>query len=289
MATPTLIAFMSALAVLLCYLGILRQRQQLPDIVQSDNLIRSLDTKLKRAGIVTVSAPAVFFAGVTTMMVTFFICLFAFRNIAIAVLLTAVLPLFLSLDLDRRARKYQDRLTGVLVPFLRKITSQVRTGQNPTKAFASAAQEDKLLRWVLRDQLANLQMQAPFQDVLRDTLKVMPLRPWVQFVRSMESFSRSGGELAEILESNVDRIQSQLLLRKKLMGDVATYRGQQIIILGFAVAIPMMLYVMGKDLFGTIFTHPVGILGCIIAAGMDCFALWMTNRAIRDVETKLES
>lgn len=284
-----MIGFMGASAMFLIVMGVLRPREGLMSAANTESLIRKLDVKLKRAGIVSVSASAVLFGGMCVMAVVGMVSLFAFRSVPLSFILTVVVPAFINLDLDRRARQYQDKLHARLVPFLRKITSQVRTGQNPTKAFAVAANEDKLLSWVLREQLADLSLQAPFHEVLRSTVKVMPLRPWVQFVRSMESFAQSGGELAEILDNSVDRIQSQHNLRQTLMGDVATYRGQQMIILGFAVAIPAALYVMGKELFGTLLTTPAGILACLVAAGMDAFAVWMTNRAIRDVESKLEA
>jgi len=115
------------------------------------------------------------------------------------------------------------------------------------------------------------------------------LCPWVQFVRSMESFSRSGGELSEILDSNVSRIQSQVILRQRLMGDVSTYRAQQLIILGFALIIPAALALMSPDIFGKAFTSPSGIIVIFVALGIDAFALWLTSSAIKDVESKMEA
>jgi len=289
MNSPSLIGFLAAASVLLIYLGIMRASNKLPEVVRSESIMRSLNRKLQRAGITSITAPAMFFAGLCLMAVVLVVSLFAFRSVPISVLITAAVPLFISLDLDRRARKYQEKLAAVLVPFLRKIISQVRVGINPTQAFATAVNEDKLLSYALREQLADLKLHSPFRDVLRSTVTAIPLRPWVQFVRSVEVHSRDGGELAEILENNVGRIQSQVLMRKRLMGDAATYRGQQIIILGFAISIPAALFVMGPELFGTIATHPAGLLACVIAAGMDGLALWMTSRAINRVESKLET
>src|SRR5690606_22344386 len=99
--------------------------------------------------------------------VVFVVSLFAFGHILISVLLAAAVPLFISLDLDRRARKYQEKLSAVLVPFLRKIISQVRVGVNPTQAFATAVREDKLLSVALHEQMVDLKLHSPFRDVLR--------------------------------------------------------------------------------------------------------------------------
>jgi hypothetical protein len=73
------------------------------------------------------------------------------------------------------------------------------------------------------------------------------------------------------------------------MGDVAQYRAQQIVIIGFAIAIPGILMVTGGDTFGTIFDSIAGIIMLGVAILLDVGALWITNRAVRDVERRLEA
>jgi Flp pilus assembly protein TadB len=290
MLSPLSLSFLAGVATLLIAVGLMRPTEGLISKQSRTSWIARLDIRLKRAGLISAS-PAAVLSGLTLSMGLVFAVLFvAFNSLPLSIFAVVVMPFLLALDLDRRARKYQDKVTARLVPFLRNITAQIRTGQNPTRAFALAASDDPLLAWALRSQLANLQMQQPFQDVLRDSLHVMPLRPWVQFVRSMENFARSGGSaLAEVLENNVTRIQSQVLLRQRLMGDVATYRGQQIVILGFAFAIPGGLYLMAPTLFGSLFSSVLGYACIAIMLSLDGLAFWMTSRAIKDVESKMEA
>lgn len=290
MINPVTIGFLAGVAALFIVIGVMRPGEGIVDAKTRANWINNLDVRLKRAGLVNASPSAVLLGLIMTMALTFGVTFLAFKSLLFSIILVVVMPFLLVLDLDRRARKYQDQITGRLVPFLRSITAQIRTGQNPTRAFALAASDDPLLSWVLRTQLANLQMQQPFQDVLNDSVSVMPLRPWIQFVRSMDNFSRSGGSaLAEVLDNNVSRIQSQVLLRKRLMGDVATYRGQQIVILAFAILIPGSLYLMAPSLFSSLFTSPVGIGAILVMLLLDAVAFWMTDRAIKDVESKMEA
>lgn len=284
-----LVAFLGAVSVLLIVLGATRTRIPLGDVIEDDRLMDRLDRRMKRAGVVGITPSALLFAAVCIMVTVFAVMFLAFRNVALASFVTAILPLLMVLDLDRRARHYQAKLAGCLVPFLRRIAAQVRTGQNPTKAFAVAATEDKLLSYALREQLADLQLNAPFDEVLRDTMNSIPLRPWVQFVRSMDRSAKSGGELAEILESNVERIQSHVVLRKRLMGDVGTYRAQQLVVVGFAALIPVAMFLMGPGMFQTTFTDPRGWISVGLAVAIDIFAIWMTNQAIRDVESRMEA
>lgn len=284
------IGFLAGIATLFIVIGVMRPGEGIIDAKTRASWIGNLDVRLKRAGLVNTSPSAVLLGLIMTMALSFGVTFLAFKSLPFSIILVVVLPFLLILDLDRRARKYQEQLTGRLVPFLRSITAQIRTGQNPTRAFALAASDDPLLSWVLRKQLANLQMQQPFQEVLNDSVSVMPLRPWVQFVRSMDSFSRSGGSaLAEVLDNNVSRIQSQVLLRKRLMGDVATYRGQQIVILAFAILIPGGLYLIAPSLLGNLFTTGIGIGAILVMLMLDALAFWMTNRAIKDVESKMEA
>jgi len=290
MLTPLTLSFLAGCATLFIVVGWLRPEEGIISTDMRVSWMAKLDIRLKRAGLVNASAAAVLFAVIFSMALIALVGMVAFGSLPLAIVLAAATPFVLTLELDRRARHYQDKLTDRIVPFLRSITAQIRTGQNPTRAFALAANDDPLLQWVLRSQLANLQMQQPFQAVLSDSLTVMPLRPWVQFVRSMENFSRSGGSaLAEVLENNVSRIQSQVLLRQRLAGDVASYRGQQIVILIFAFAIPAGLYFMAPSLFGSIFTSVVGWVAIAAMITLDVIAFWMTNRAIRDVESKLDA
>jgi len=289
MTSPAMLSALAAAAVFLIFMGIRRPEEGIVSERTKTSLIKKIDIKLKRAGLVTFSAATVLSALTMIMVLAFLVFFIALGNLIFALIPSIAVPFLFSLYLDKKARHYQDQLTGHLVPFLRKITAQVRTGQNPTRAFAVAASEDPLLAWVLREQLANLQLQQPFQDVLKDTLAVMPLRPWVQFVRSMERFAKSGGELSEILESNVSRIQSQVVLRQRLMGDVGTYRGQQIVLLVFALIIPIGLVMMSPEMFGKALKTPLGIIAIIISLGLDALSFWITNNAIKDVERKMES
>jgi len=290
MLTPVTISFLAGIATLLIAIGLLRPKQGLVSLETRRSWVAKTDLRLNRAGLINASPSAVLLGLLLSMTLVFVVTFLAFKSLPLSAFIIAAIPFLLLLELDRRARKYQDRITSHLVPFLRSITAQIRSGQNPTRAFALAASDDALLAWALRSQLANLQMQQPFQDVLKDSLSVLPLRPWVQFVRSMENFSRSGGSaLAEVLDNNVSRIQSQVLLRQRLMGDVATYRGQQIVILGFAIVIPGALYLMAPSLFASLFTSTVGLGAIAVMLMLDAIAFWMTSRAIKDVENKLEA
>lgn len=289
MLSPNILGFLAGLSVFLIIMGILRPKESLFAITGSDSLKQNLEVKLRRAGIVDTSLSVLLFGLTLVTGLVFTIALFLTASPFGAGILAGLVPVAAFFELDRRSRKWQEKVTIQLVPFLRKIESQVRVGQNPTRAFATAVNEDPLLRYILSQQLRDLEFQRPFQEVLKESLQVVPLRPWVQFVRSMDAFSESGGQLADILSNNVSRINSQILLRQRLMGDLAQYRGQQIIILVIAVVVPILMYSMAGSMMGSVFSSSVGIIGLFVAICLDLVALWITQKAVKDVESKLEA
>lgn len=289
MITPQLIGFTAFLAVLLIYIGKTRPPDALYSMVTAAKVNTHLEDKLKRAGIVNVRPATIIFAGIMSCGIVFFVGLFASGNPLVGVMFAVAVPVFISMDLDRRGRRWHERLQDRMVPFFRRVESQVRIGQNPAKAFITAAKEDKLLSMVLQKQIADLELQRPFDEVLRESVEVIPLRAWVQFVRAMEAFQESGGELANILRNNVQRINSQIILRKRLMGDLAMYRSQQLVILAAAVAVPVILYFQAGDTFGSLISTPAGWIAIGIAVLFDVAAFKITSNAVEDVERRLEA
>lgn len=284
-----LIATLTGVAAFCVWMGLLRPADSPFAATSNESLMRSVDIKLKRAGITSITPATLIFALVTAMGALFVALWIATGKPWMGLAAVPLTPIALNVWLERRSRSFHDKLVARLVPFLRKIASQVRTGQNPTRAFATAANEDPLLSFVLRSQLNDLSLQRPFLDVLEDTLTVMPIRQWVQFVRSMQTFAATGGELADILTENVTRINSQILLHQRLMGDVAQYKGQQYIMLAFGVLTPFFLYQIGGDTFGSVLSSVAGWIALALAGGMFYLAFWITNRAIKDVERRLNA
>lgn len=289
MTSPTVFGFLAALTVFFIMMGIVRPQNSIFAADSKESLLQKYDDQLKRAGIVHISASVLLFAYLLLAVVSFVVMFLATGNIIFAFFAMFVAPVMLNFTLDRKARQLQQKLAARLVPFLRKIESQVRVGENPAKAFAIAANEDDLIRWTLRRELRDLELQKSFDEVLEDTLKRMPIRPWIQFVRSMQAFAESGGQLADILAANVSRINSQILLKQRLMGDVAQYRGQQVVILGFALVIPVVLGLTAGDTFGSLFSSPIGIIMLLFSIVLDVIAWQLTNRALKDVERRLEA
>lgn len=290
MFSPATIGFLAGLWIFLLIQGLTRPEQSIFAATNMDGVISRLDLKLRNAGITSVNGTLVAFVMGLTALLGGVVTFIGTTSVLLSVVVALVFPTLIVMDIDRRVGKYQEKLYVALVPFLRKMESQIRTGSTPTRAFATAARKDKLISWVLRHQLNDLSLQAPFSQVLDSTLEAMPLAPWVQFVESMQTFSVSGGgELADIISTNVQRISSRLLLRQRLMGDLAPYKGQQIVIMMFAVGIPVLMYAMAKDTFGSLISTVPGVLALLVALAIDFVALRITQVTRRNIEKRLDA
>lgn len=285
--SPAVIGFLGGLSVFFATLAVLRPEESLFNADSREALLAQLDLKLRKAGITSIGPGALLLIGALATAMTFVVSLFATGHLFLSIVLTCTVPPLMSFDLDRRSRSFSEKLVGRLVPLMRKVESQIRVGKNPTTAFSIAANDDPLIRSVLAEQLADLQLNAPFIDVLRATLDPIPVRPWLHFVRSMEVFMDQGGELADVINANVQRMSSQILLRKRLMGDVAQYRGQQFVLLGLGVAIPGGMFFVAGDIYGSVFSTPVGIIAFCVSVGIMVGGLKLTQSGIRTVERRL--
>ena len=213
----------------------------------------------------------------------------ATSSLIIALLGAIAVPFAVSSLLDAQTRRFNDRLLSRMVRFLRRVESQVRVGRNPTQAFSDAARDDQLIAWVLRDQLAALQLQRPLVEVLRETLDSIPLRSWVQFVRAMESYSASGGDLANLLDTNIRTLNDELVLRRKLAGDVGLYRSLQKVLLMTGILSPVGLYLVTGGQFGMPWQGAINFIGFLASIAIIFAAIQFMNTKIRGVEGMFEN
>lgn len=185
-----------------------------------------------------------------------------------------------------RERSYLKRASGELVPFLRKIESQVRAGRLPQAAFAQAVSEAQLLRPPLEPAIVQLRLNRPFIEVLRETTTRLPLRSWEQFVRQLEIHAETGGDLAEIITDAVAQINQLIQLQARMRAEYATFAKQQMILVAVGIGAYPGLWAMG--LLGELTGSLTGWAAMGVAAAMMLIGIFYGQRSLRDIESKLE-
>lgn len=198
----------------------------------------------------------------------------------------AAVPLAGWFYLTFRERSYLKRASGELVPFLRKIESQVRAGRLPQAAFTQAVEEAGLLRPPLEPAIVQLRLNRPFIEVLRETTTRLPLRSWEQFVRQLEIHAETGGDLAEIITDAVQQINQLIQLQARMRAEFATFAKQQLILVVVGIGAFPGLAAMG--LLGELTGSPAGWGAMAVAALMMILGILYGQRSLRDIEQKLE-
>lgn len=185
-----------------------------------------------------------------------------------------------------RERSYLKRASGELVPFLRKIESQVRAGRLPQAAFTQAVSEAGLLRPPLEPAIVQLRLNQPFIEVLRETTTRLPLRSWEQFVRQLEIHAETGGDLAEIITDAVNQINQLIQLQARMRAEFATFAKQQMILVVVGIGAFPGLAAMG--LLGELTSSVAGWGAMAVAAVFMVLGILYGQRSLRDIEQKLE-
>lgn len=283
------IAILVFAAVSLLILGVLRPEGSLLSASNADSLRERITIKLRRAGITSIDAYGLMTATIAASLLSGAAIFIATGSLILGGMALVAVPFAVNSLLDAQTRRFNDRLLQRMVRFLRRVESQVRIGRNPTQAFSEAARDDELIGWVLRDQLASLQLQRNLVDVLNETLEAIPLRSWVQFVRAMESYTEGGGDLANLLDTNIRTLNDELVLRRKLAGDVGMYRSLQKILLATGILSPIGLYFVTGGQFGMPWQGAANFIGFIFSLGIIAGAIYYMNSRIRAVEGMFEN
>lgn len=242
--------------------------------------------RLRRAGLLqTTPGFAVVVVG-TLSGLALLVATLVTGKVWIGVVGAALVPMVGWFYLTFRERSYLKRASGELVPFLRKIESQVRAGRLPQAAFAQAVSESSLLRPPLEPAIVQLRLNRPFIEVLRESTTRLPLRSWEQFVRQLEIHAETGGDLAEIITDAVAQINQLIQLQARMGAEYATFAKQQMILVAVGIGAYPGLAAMG--LLGELTGSLAGWGAMGVAAFMMFIGIFYGQRSLRDIESKLE-
>jgi len=190
----------------------------------------------------------------------------------------------------RRQRRFVSRAIDELVPFLNRMAAAAKAGLPPQQAYLDAVAESNVLRDVLGESAAKVSAGAPFIPTLVETLPELPLRMWATFVRQVELYEQTGGDVASGLERTVTQVNQMLQLQSEARAQVATQARQQHLIIALLVAglaAITLLMEGGWKRVSVLFTDPAGIIMGLIGLSLMLFGVWFLNKQIRDIERKL--
>lgn len=279
---------MAAMATLFIFLGVTRPPREKSDIKADEkDIYGKIKQKLMSAGLTETSPAMIVTATIIGMVFSLFVVALLVHNIFAGMAAAMFTPLIVWTWLNRQKRKYQDRINAALVPFLRQIESQVVAGQNAAAAFRYAVEKSPLFSALLSEKMHELRLNRPFMEVLLSTQEVLPVRGWVQFVKAMEIQTQSGGNLGDMINSAVHRINSRLLLQETIRGKYKTIAGQQKIILAAGIFMPFFFYLSAPAVFNQLFTSIMGILGLGFGIAMIVLGALLSRHTVKEIEGRI--
>lgn len=249
----------------------------------------SVERRLRAAGVTEISGSLFVSGTLVGMGLLGTISAIMLSSPVIGLLIGGIVPpVVVWMYLNNRERSFLKRASAELVSFLRRIEMNVRAGQSVQLAFQDALRESKAIRSALEDSLVQMQLQVPFDQVLRESTDKLPLRQWKQFVRQLEMQQRSGGDLATTLAETVELINGLIQLQEELRTKASGFDKQRKAILGLGIAFVFMSYFVMDKIILELFEN--GVAGYLIAAaGIGLMSIgWLVGQVqTRDVERKI--
>lgn len=263
------------------------QRIHLAEIDRQMKLRHRLTNFLQSAGIFDRAPGLLILALASFSLMMGFLAVLIFNNPLAFLLGPILVPLAAYFYVRERRKRFLERASDELVPFLNRIATAVVSGQTVQQAYLDAVEESTWLRDVLEDSAAKISSGERFSHALLETLPVLPLRMWAVFVRQLELYEEVGGDVGRAIEKSVSQVNNMLQLQAEARADYAVQSWQQRVIIILVLGATLIWGLLDPGRFSRILASPVGVAGIVIGLGIVVFGIWFLQKQLRDLERKL--
>ncbi len=167
---------------------------------------------------------------------------------------------------QRRVNQYQ----GQMVDGLQLLANGIRAGLSVPQAIGLVVDE---LPSPLSDEFNIILQQnkigVPLEECFDNLAKRIPSEDNDMFVASINILRETGGNLAEVFDTIVAVIRERIRLQQKIAAFVAQGLFQGATIFAMPFVITILYAASDPEGMKVVFTHPLGILACIIALALN--------------------
>lgn len=202
----------------------------------------------------------------------FFLCI-------IASVIGLLIPRFY---MKRKAKKRLDSLSFQLVEALATMSNSLRAGFSLPQAMQLVGKEmpdpigpefDRVVREV--------GLGVPIEEVFSNLIKRLPNRELEVVVQAMLAQRKSGGNLAELLETMEETIRGRIRILEELKTLTAQGILSSWVITFLPVGLGLYMYIVNPDYFSPMLEHPLGIF-MLVAGAMSIIIGWfLIQRVVR--------
>ena len=279
--------FTTALVLLVFFVFPGPQRVHLAEIDRQMGLRKKIQALLHSAGIFD-RAPGLLLVSLASFSLMIGALAALVFNSLLAFFIGPILvPLGAYFYVRERRRRFLERASDELVPFLNRIATAVISGQPSQQAYLDAVEESVWLREVLEDSAARISSGERFSHALLSTLPVLPLRMWSVFVRQLELYEEVGGDVGKAIEKSVSQVNTMLQLQAEARADFALQSWQQRVIILIVIGATLIWGMIDPARVSRVLGNPAGVIGLLIGLGIIVFGVWFLQKQLRDLERKL--
>lgn len=250
-----------------------------------------LQRALHSAGIFD-QAPSIYIIGIIASSAALALTLVVFSgHIWAAIPAPFIVLAGVYLYLNNKQKRYLDRAHDELVPFLNRISTATAAKKPVQQAYMDAVEEADVLKEILSDSAAKIASGSPFIEALIETIPLLPIRMWAVFVRQLELYSETGGDIGETLDRTIRQVNSMISLQAEARADFAMQEKQQQLILLVPVALILIWIFFLPDGVKTMMllvTTVSGWISLAIGLGLISFGVWFMKRQTKDIQERIQ-
>jgi tight adherence protein B len=209
---------------------------------------------------------------------------FAFGTVVISLLVLVFGPVLLASIVKRQLRKQRTQFAEQLPSHLQEIASTMRAGHSLVAGISSMAEsatEPSHSEWARV--IADEQLGMPLEEAMRPLAKRMDSEDIGQVALVAALHTRTGGNMAEVLERVADSVRERAELRRELQALTAQARLSRYVVTSLPVVVAGAIALINPHYIAPLFHTTVGVV-LVFIAGALLISASLVMRAITDVK-----
>jgi tight adherence protein B len=193
-------------------------------------------------------------------------------------------PVLLASIVKRQLRKQRTQFAEQLPSHLQEIASTMRAGHSLVAGISSMAEsatEPSHSEWARV--IADEQLGMPLEEAMRPLAKRMDSEDIGQVALVAALHTRTGGNMAEVLERVADSVRERAELRRELRALTAQARLSRYVVTSLPVVVAGAIALINPHYIAPLFHTTVGIV-LVFIAGALLITASLVMRAITDVK-----
>lgn len=215
------------------------------------------------------------------------LCVYFYRSIRALIPLSILGIVYWKLDERKKVQKDKYDLLLQFRDMIRSVEAAMRAGYSIENAFFESYGDMRLMHgreaFICRELLliqGGLVMNVPLEELLEDLGERSGLAQVKEFVQIMTIARKNGGNMAEVIASCAQQIQSRTRIREEIMVQTAERRLERNIMNIMPFVILTYIGISSKGYFDVLYHNLQGILIMSVCLGVYLAGYWLSEKIL---------